>query len=90
MCLLCILCNLITSSKSEWKTHVFFLNYKKLDTVYFNKINKWECVCDQSKKRTANIFQIKFCKMSIPKVEMLLTEIQSLWNSKVHSTLSLS
>jgi hypothetical protein len=62
MCLFCTLCNLITSSKSEWKTHVFFLNYKKLDTVYFNKINKWECICDQSKKATTKIFQIKFFK----------------------------
>jgi hypothetical protein len=52
----CTLCNLITSSKSEWKTHVFFFNYKKLDTVYFNKINK----------------------ISIPMVEMLLIEMQSM------------
>ena len=31
MCLLLSLSDLITSLKSEWKTHVFFLNYKKLD-----------------------------------------------------------
>jgi hypothetical protein len=63
MCLLCTLCNLITSSihrKVSGKLMFFFFNYKKVDAVYFNKINKWECVCDQSKKGTANKFQIKF------------------------------
>jgi hypothetical protein len=45
-----------------------------------NKINKWESVCNQSKKGTANKFQISNLKMLIPMVEMLLKEMQSVWN----------